>query len=146
MDRAVGIVVAVLCMLVLVSMLPIGVYARQSELKVVEVVASNNDAFEKALRIAESRGKIVYVFPEIRSFAAYLPAKIIDKLRSISGVMVGEAIVVEALGEELPSNCNIHGTVLSWNLDIINVPTVHEEYNLNGSGVYIAVLDTGLEP
>ncbi len=146
MDKAVGIVVAVLCMLVLVSMLPIGVYARQSELKVVEVVASNSDAFEKALRIAESRGKIVYVFPEIRGFATHLPAKIVDKLRSIPGVTVGEAVVVEALDKELPSNCYSHGTVLSWNLDIINIPTVHKKYNLDGSGVYIAILDTGLEP
>ena len=91
--------------------------------------------------------KIIYVFNEINGLAALVNEKQLDKLSSLDGVLeVSPSVKVQALSETLPANCTLHGTVLSWNLDMINVPTVHEEYGYDGSGVYIAVLDTGLEP
>jgi subtilisin family serine protease len=114
--------------------------------KIVEVVASSDEAFNKALSIAQSQGRIIYVYPEIKGFAASLSKTAVDKLSRIPGVIISEPVEVKALGETLPSNCTAHGTVLTWNLDLINVPTVHEVYGLDGSGVYVAVLDTGLEP
>jgi Subtilisin-like serine proteases len=114
--------------------------------KIVEVVASSDEAFNIALSIAQSQGRIIYVYPEIKGFAALLPKTTVDKLSRIPGITIGEPVEVKALSESLPSNCGVHGTVLTWNLDLINVPTVHEIYGLDGSGVYIAVLDTGLEP
>ncbi|MCS7108285.1 MAG: S8 family serine peptidase [Sulfolobales archaeon] len=113
---------------------------------VVEVIASNETSFNRALKVAESRGKVIYVFPELMGFAAHLPKQSVAVLKGIPGVSVAEAARVEVLSEELPSKCESHNTNFTWNLDIINVPTVHEVYGLSGSGVYIAVLDTGLEP
>ena len=71
---------------------------------------------------------------------------IANALNSTSGILVEKSVVVKALGEVLPSNCSFHKYVLTWNLDMVNAPTAHEKYGLDGSGVYIAVLDTGLEP
>lgn len=137
-----------LAVLILLSALSVPLYASKDSgnKAVVEVVAESSDAFSKALEIARAYGKVIYVFPELRGFAAYVPVGILGKLKSIPGVYADSAVLVEALGEVLPSRCMSHGSVLTWNLDMINVPKVHEEYGLDGSGVYIAVLDTGLEP
>jgi subtilisin family serine protease len=140
------LVYLILCVLASSLLLPITTYASQGRFGVVEVVASSRDSFEKALSIAKVYGKVIYVFPEILGFAVYIPLKAIDMLKSLPGVVVGEAVVVETFSEELPSSCDLHGAVLTWNLDMINIPTVHEVYRLDGSGVYVAVLDTGLEP
>jgi len=93
-------------------------------------------------------GRIIYRFDEVNGLAIAIPSNKVDKLRQVLRDVreFGFAVRVEAFSETLPSNCGMHGTVLTWNLDMINIPTVHEEYGLNGSGVYIAVLDTGLEP
>ncbi len=137
-----------LAVLVLLSVLSTPLYASKGSGSkiVVEVVAESNDAFGKALEIVRAYGKVIYVFPELRGFAAYIPLGVVGNLKSIPGVSADSAVLVEALGKELPQICGLHGSVLTWNLDMINVPKVHEEYGLDGSGVYIAVLDTGLEP
>jgi len=114
---------------------------------IAEVVFSRpiNEGDLKA--IAKLGGKVVYRFDEINGLAVAINSKSLNALSKLNGVKeVGVAVEVKALSEELPSSCDAHGTVLTWNLDMINVPTVHEVYGLNGSGVYIAVLDTGLEP
>jgi len=114
---------------------------------IAEVVFSRpiNEGDLKA--IAKLGGKVVYRFDEINGLAVAINSKSLNALSKLNGVKeVGVAVEVKALSEELPSLCGAHGTVLTWNLDMINVPTVHEVYGLNGSGVYIAVLDTGLEP
>jgi subtilisin family serine protease len=148
MGKALNVAVVVIAMAMLLSLFPYKViYAGSSEqFKVVEVIASDSEAFEKALKVVEAQGKVIYAFPEILSFAAYIPSKAIDRLRSIPGIVIDEPVVVKALSETLPSNCSFHGTILTWNLDMINAPTAHEVYHLDGSGVYVAVLDTGLEP
>lgn len=110
----------------------------------MKVVADSDEVFCKALNLAKANGKVIYVFPEIRKFAAHLPRKAVNELSATPGISIGEA-VVEALDEKLSFTCKYHGAVLTWNLDMINVPIVHEEYRLNGSRVYIAVLDTGLK-
>jgi len=93
-------------------------------------------------------GTVIYRFDEINGLVVFINSKKTDELmQSLDGLKdYGYAVRVEALSETLPSNCSSHGTVLTWNLDMINVPTVHEEKRFDGSGVYIAVLDTGLEP
>lgn len=137
---------AVVC-LVLLYVTPALVTASSSGgSTVIEVIASDSASFSKALSIAEARGRVIYAFHELQGFAARLPRSAVNVLRGISGVVVGEAVRVWVLSEVLPSVCGLHGANLTWNLDMINVPTVHEEYRLSGSGVYIAVLDTGLEP
>jgi len=148
MGRVTRLLVLGFAVLIFLPTLSTSIYASKGpdSRVLVEVVAGSDEAFSKALDLARAYGRVVYVFPELRGFAAYVSVDVARKLRSIPGVSAGEAVAVEALSEKLPSNCSLHGSVLTWNLDMINVPKVHEEYQLDGSGVYIAVLDTGLEP
>ncbi|MET1128514.1 MAG: S8 family serine peptidase, partial [Thermoproteota archaeon] len=114
---------------------------------IVELVFSRPVTDADIAKIQKLGGKVIYRLDRINGLAVAIDPKKVDKLAKLSGVReVGLASKVYALGEALPAICSLHGTVLSWNLDMINVPTVHEEYGLDGSGVYVAVLDTGLEP
>jgi len=123
-------------------------YTLKAENKVVAEVIFSRSITDRDIALIQSLGgTIIYRFNEINGVAVFISQDKIDDLEKIKGIKkVGIAAKVEVLDEELPSNCSLHGTVLTWNLDIINVPTVHEEYGLDGSGVYVAVLDTGLEP
>jgi len=123
------------------------VSASQSGPIIVEILFTRPITDEDISKIVELGGSIIYRFDEINGLAVVINANRLNDLKNIDGVKeLGLAVRVEALSEVLPSNCELHGTVLSWNLDIINVPTVHERYKLDGTDVYIAVLDTGLEP
>jgi subtilisin family serine protease len=114
---------------------------------IVELVFSRDITNSDIKSIEKIGGRVIYVFNEVRGLAVLIDKDKASSLYSLDGVaQAGFASVREALSEMLPSNCALHGTVLTWNLDMINVPTVHEFYGLDGSGVYIAVLDTGLEP
>ncbi|MDK6029356.1 hypothetical protein QPL79_08275 [Ignisphaera sp. 4213-co] len=42
----------------------------------VDVVANNIDVFNKALNMAMSSGRVIYVFPEVLGFAALIPMNI----------------------------------------------------------------------
>lgn len=110
--------------------------------KIVEIVANSDEAFRIALDLAKNNGKIIYVFPELKGFAAILSMKTIEKLSKLPGVFFSESVVVKSLGEELSTFSDKHHSIIPWNLDVINVATVHEGYALDGSGLYIAVLDT----
>ncbi len=123
------------------------VLAGSGERVVVEVVFSRPISESDLKAIARLGGNIIYKFDEVNGLAIAIDSRLVDALSKLDGVKeVGVAVKVYALSEVLPSLCNEHGTVLTWNLDMINVPTVHEVYHLDGTGVYIAVLDTGLEP
>ena len=114
---------------------------------IVELVFSRPISNTDISAIQSLGGKIIYEFNEINGLAVAISPNKAKALAHLNGVKdFGYAVNVTALSETLPSNCGYHGTVLTWNLDMINVPTVHEEYHLDGTGVYIAVLDTGLEP
>ncbi|MEM2005268.1 MAG: S8 family serine peptidase [Zestosphaera sp.] len=141
----------VLALLVITTSATTVVLAARSEgsrgAVIVEMVFSRPITQEDVSRITKLGGKVIYRFDEINGLAVAVRPENVRVLMTIEGVSeVGPTDVVEALSEVLPGYCESHGTVLTWNLDIINVPTVHEMYGLDGSGVYIAVLDTGLEP
>ena len=119
----------------------------ESKRVVVELVFSRPITDDDIAKISKLGGKIIYRLDRVNGLAVAIKSDKVDLLKSIDGVKeVGLAERVEALSEELPSTCGLHGTLLTWNLDILNIPTVHEVYGLDGSGVYVAVLDTGLEP
>ncbi|MET1102238.1 MAG: S8 family serine peptidase [Pyrodictiaceae archaeon] len=114
---------------------------------IVEIVFSRPITSADITAVESLGGKIIYKLDEINGLAVSIEAGKVGELAKLNGVeRIGLAGRVYALGETLPSNCSLHGTILTWNLDMINIPTVHEVYGLDGSGVYIAVLDTGLEP
>jgi len=111
---------------------------------IVELLFSRPITSEDLSITKKLGGTVIYRFDEINGLAVSINSKKTDELvQSLDGLKdYGFTVRVEALSETLPSNCSSHGTVLTWNLDIINVPTVHEEKEFDGSGVYIAVLDT----
>ncbi|RLG76026.1 MAG: hypothetical protein DRO12_04830, partial [Thermoprotei archaeon] len=146
--RVVGFVALFLVLFFVVglALTPLGVEA-ESGIVVVELVFSRPITDEDIARMSELGAKIIYRLDRVNGLAVAIQPDKIELLRSVEGVEeVGLAVRIEALSEVLPSNCDLHGAVLTWNLDLVNVPTVHEVYGLDGSGVYIAVLDTGLEP
>lgn len=148
LSKLLGLVLALL--VIATSAVTVATATKPGESKgvvVVEMVFNRPVTQEDISRIAGLGGRVVYRFDEINGLAVAIKPDGIKDLMSVEGVSeVGLADRVELTSEILPGSCGSHGTVLTWNLDIINVPTVHENYGLDGSGVYIAVLDTGLEP
>jgi len=119
----------------------------ESEHVVAELVFLRSITDDDVAKILKLGGRVIYRLDKVNGLAVAIKSDRVELLRSIEGVReVGLAGKVKALSEELPSNCVSHGTVLTWNLDILNIPTAHEVYKLDGSGIYVAVLDTGLEP
>jgi len=114
----------------------------------VEVLLNRNISDDDLKLISRLGGEVVYRFDEVRGLVVLISEGLInDLVKTLGNVKsVSKAGIVRPLSESLPSNCSFDGRILTWNLDMINIPTVHEVYGLNGSGVYIAVLDTGLEP
>ncbi len=145
--KNVGVILLTLLIISTLPTLYVVLAGSGGERVVAEVIFSRpiNEGDLKA--IAMLGGSVIYRFDEVNGLAVVIDSKSVNVLSGLDGVKeVGVAVEVKALSEALPSLCSEHGTVLTWNLDMINVPTAHETYHLNGSGVYIAVLDTGLEP
>ncbi|ASJ00612.1 S8 family peptidase [Thermococcus gorgonarius] len=90
---------------------------------------------------------VLYVFDEIGFVAGIANDKDLKRISRLKFVKnVGEDVQVFATSETLPSASPYGFGRYTWNLDMINVPTVHEEMGYTGKGVYVAVLDTGLVP
>jgi len=115
---------------------------------VIEVLLSRSVVSSDLELVSKLGGKVIYVLNEINGLAVYISRdRVGDLISGLKDVRAfGEASEVRVLSEVLPSTCGVHNARLTWNLDIINVPTVHEVLNISGEGVYVAVLDTGLEP
>ncbi|HHI01254.1 MAG TPA: Subtilisin DY [Thermococcus litoralis] len=91
--------------------------------------------------------QILYVFDEIGFVVGIAKDKDLNKISQLESVRgVGTDVQVHVTSETLPSTGPYGFGNYTWNLDMINVPTVHEEMGYTGKGVYIAVLDTGLVP
>ena len=91
--------------------------------------------------------KITYVFDEIGFVAGLVKDKNLEKISQLEFVKsIGEDVQVYVTSETLPSESPYGFGNYTWNLDMINIPTVHEDMGYTGEGVYIAVLDTGLVP
>ncbi len=134
-------------LLVITLLIPYGPAIAGKNKVIVEMVFNRPVTSIDLAEIRSLGGRVIYNFENVNGLAVWIDEDRIPDLRSMEGVSdVSPAVTVNPLSESLPSTCVSHGTLLSWNLDMINVPTVHEEYGLDGTGVYIAVLDTGLEP
>jgi len=102
---------------------------------------------EKLTKLERAGFHALYVFEELNAVTGFANEKKINKISSLNFIESIEYDTLRyALGEILPSTDEATGDVLTWDLDMINVPTVHEEYGFTGKGVYVAVLDTGLVP
>jgi len=79
-------------------------------------------------------GKIKHVYTIIPAIAIDLPEEAVSRIAKAKGVAYVEPdYVVEALGEILP-----------WGVDRIDADVVHKYPNM-GTGIYVAVLDTGID-
>jgi len=138
--------ILIISLLVITTLIPTPLLSSNNKV-LVEVLLNRSISDEDLKLISILGGEVVYRFDEIRGLVVLINEKSINDLVRVLGNVrsISRAGIIRPLGEELPSNCEAHNTILTWNLDMINIPTVHEVYRLNGSGVYIAVLDTGLE-
>ncbi len=122
--------------------------SKANQVAIAEIIFERAITSDDISNIKKLGGRIIYRFDKINGLAVAINPNKIDRLKSLPGIKeFGLAVRIETTGinyEKLPASDD-HG-VLSWNLDTINIPTLHNLYNLTGSGVYIAVLDTGLEP
>ncbi|MEM1982549.1 MAG: S8 family serine peptidase [Sulfolobales archaeon] len=143
-----SLTIAVIIFSVIIASSFTSILHAQGKPSVFEIVLDRDISDEDIKVISNLGGRIIYRFDEFRGLAIYLSNERINNLKtSLKGIKsISEAGIVKPLGEALPSKCLEHGANFTWNLDMINVSVVHEELGYNGSGVYIAILDTGLEP
>lgn len=139
--------ILVITLLVITALTPTPLLSSNDKV-LVEVLLNRNISDDDLKLISRLGGEVVYRFDEVRGLVVLISEGLInDLVKTLGNVKsVSKAGIVRPLSESLPPNCSFDGRVLTWNLDMINISTVHEVYGLNGSGVYIAVLDTGLEP
>jgi hypothetical protein len=132
------VIVFLLVMLLAIVLVPLAASTQSAgnQKVIVKLVFSRDITNSDIKSIEKIGGRVIYVFNEVRGLAVLIDKDKASSLYSLNGVaQAGFAFVREALSEMLPSNCAFHSTVLTWNLDMINVPTVHEVYGLDGSGV-----------
>ncbi|NJE25578.1 Subtilisin DY [Thermococcus sp. MV5] len=141
-----SIVVGILVMLLVMSM-PLASGASENAPKPVFVQIDGPITQEVLSTLRANGMKITYVFDEIGFVAGFVKDKNLEKISQLEFVKsVGEDVQIHVTSEMLPSASPYGFGNYTWNLDMINVPTVHENMGYTGEGVYIAVLDTGLVP
>jgi len=139
-------IVGILVMILLMSM-PLASGANKNAPKSVFVQIDGPITQEVLSTLRANGMKITYVFDEIGFVAGFVKDKDLKRISKLKFVKsVGEDVQVHVTSETLPSASPYGFGFYTWNLDMINVPTVHEEMGYTGKGVYIAVLDTGLVP
>ncbi|MCO6041312.1 S8 family peptidase [Thermococcus alcaliphilus] len=140
------LLVGVLVFALLVSLMPVSAVSDSAPKRIF--VQIDGPITEDVLNELKANGmNILYVFNEIGFVAGTAKDRDLKRISRLKFVKsVGEDTKVYALSETLPSESPYGFGNYTWNLDMINVPTVHEEMGYTGKGVYIAVLDTGLVP
>ncbi|MEM2924602.1 MAG: S8 family serine peptidase [Methanocellales archaeon] len=100
----------------------------------VPVIIGFKDKPDAAL-VREHGGEIKHQYIIINAIAANLPVKAIEKLRTHAKISYIEAdSIAHALGETTP-----------WGIAKINATQVWTQYNNKGTGIKVAILDTGIQ-
>ena len=140
------IFVGILVLALMVSIAPASAVSNNSPKRVF--VQIDGPITDEVLAELKANGmNVLYIFNEIGFVAGIAKDKDLKRISKLKFVKsVGEDVQVHITSETLPSESPHDFGYYTWNLDMINVPTVHEEMGYTGKGVYIAVLDTGLVP
>jgi len=140
------IFVGILVLALMVSMAPASAVSNNSPKRVF--VQIDEPITDEVLAELKANGmNVLYIFNEIGFVAGIAKDKDLKRISKLKFVKsVGKDVQVHVTNETLPSESPHGFGYYTWNLDMINVPTVHEEMGYTGKGVYIAVLDTGLVP
>lgn len=128
------IIILALALVLILSVASVGMAAKQ--VRVMVEVSNLNDAMVKELK-----GKALNVnfeFPEIKTVALTVKDSEIPGIQAMPGVV----------GVYRDNVVTVHAGVKTWDLDIMDVENVHNNSftDVDGTGVYVAVLDTGLVP
>lgn len=124
----------ILALMLILSIVSVGMAAKS--VRVMVEVNELNDAV-----IKELKGKALNVnfeFPEIQTIALTVKDSDLPALQAMPGVV----------GVYRDNEVTVNGGVKTWDLDILDVEKVHNNSytDVDGTGVYVAVLDTGLLP
>ncbi len=105
----------------------------------VRVVAELNNFEEELIQeLKKSVLNVNHQFPQIDAVALTVKEENIPKLQAMTGI---KAVYRD-------QKVTVNAGVQAWDLDIIDVEKIHNNTytDVDGSGVYVAVLDTGLLP
>jgi subtilisin len=130
----------------LLAVLPVGAAGKTGSVNLNVVLKS--DVTAEVLKVLKGHGTVLTVFEELDALTM--------KVREDKVALIAALPFVEAVGEDSERNGAPIDTVLAedfgdglstWNLDAINVTDFgfdNRQVEYDGTGVYVAVLDTGL--
>lgn len=130
----------------LLALLPVGAAGKIGTVNLNVVLKS--DVTAEVLKVLKGHGTVLTVFEELDALTMKVKA---DKVALIAALPF-----VEAVGEDAERNgapidtvelTDFSGGLSTWNLDLINVTDFgfgNRTVEYDGTGVYVAVLDTGL--
>jgi hypothetical protein len=115
--------ILVITLLVITALTPTPLLSSNDKV-LVEVLLNRNISDDDLKLISRLGGEVVYRFDEVRGLVVLISERLInDLVKTLGNVKsVSKAGIVRPLSESLPSNCSFDGRVLTWNLDMINIP------------------------
>jgi hypothetical protein len=130
----------------LLAVLPVGAAGKTGSVNLNVVLKS--DVTAEVLKVLKGHGTVLTVFEELDALTM--------KVREDKVALIAALPFVEAVGEDSERNgapidtvglTDFNGGYGTWNLDVINVTNPgpnNRTVAYDGTGVYVAVLDTGL--
>jgi subtilisin family serine protease len=130
----------------LLAVLPVGAAGKTGSVNLNVVLKS--DVTAEVLKVLKGHGTVLTVFEELDALTM--------KVREDKVALIAALPFVEAVGEDAERNgspidtvslTDFSGGLSTWNLDVINVTDFgfnNRQVEYDGTGVYVAVLDTGL--
>jgi subtilisin family serine protease len=130
----------------LLAILPVGAAGKTGTVNLNVVLKT--DVTAEVLKILKGHGTVLTVFEELDALTMKVKA---DKVSVIAALPFVEAIGEDAERNGAPidtvSLTDFNTGLSTWNLDVINVTDFgfnNRKVDYDGTGVYVAVLDTGL--
>ena len=131
----------------LLALLPVGAAGKIGTVNLNVVLKS--DVTAEVLKVLKGHGTVLTVFRELDALTMKVKA---DKVALIAALPFVEAVGEDSVRNGAPIDTveltDFNGGLSTWNLDLINVTDYgfdNRTVDFDGTGVYVAVLDTGLQ-